>query len=293
MPVTAASRRLDLPIVLRKLTVVRTTEVTARMRRITLGGEQLGQFSAAGFELPAFTTCGADDYVKLFFPEPGCAPVLPEQHDGHLHWPRKPAPIARAYTVRRFDADAGELDLDFVVHGHGIAGNWAREAKPGDEIHLAGPKVSTIPPVGASWWLLAGDETALPAIGHYIEDAHGSDTALHAFVLVDGPGEEQQELAGVHWVHRRDGVDDADVLAQAVRAHSFPDSDGWMWIAGEASIVRELRSVAKQLEIPKPMLDASGYWRADTSALSRIRALRDRAVESLDHRRHEHVATDH
>ncbi|NLG54128.1 MAG: siderophore-interacting protein [Rhodococcus sp.] len=293
MPVTSASRRLDLPIVLRKLSVLRTAEVTPRMRRITLGGEQLGPFSASGFDLPAFTTRGADDYVKLFFPEPGAEPVLPEQHDGHLHWPRKPAPIARAYTIRRFDADAGELDLDFVVHGHGIAGNWARDAKPGDEIHLAGPKVSTIPPEGASWWLLAGDETALPAIGHYLDDARGSSTPLHAFVLVDGPAEEQRELDGVHWVHRRSDADDALVLAEAVRAHSLPDSDGWMWIAGEAGIVRELRAVAKQLGIPKPMLDASGYWRADSGALGRIRALRDRAVESLDHRRHEHVAAAH
>ncbi|QNG21181.1 siderophore-interacting protein [Rhodococcus triatomae] len=290
MPVTTPSRRLDLPIVLRKLTVLRTAEVTPRMRRITLGGEQLGAFSAAGHDLPAFTTRGADDYVKLFFPEPGGEPVLPEQHDGHLHWPRKPAPLARAYTVRRYDADLGELDLDFVLHGHGVAGNWARDARPGDEIHLAGPKISTVPPVGASWWLLAGDETALPAVGHYLDDADGT-VDLHAFVLVDGPEEEQRELTGVRWVHRRSGVADAELLAQAVRDHSLPEGEGWMWIAGEAGIVRELRAVAKHLGIPKPMLDASGYWRADagSSALGRIRALRDQAVESLEHRRREHV----
>ncbi|MFD4291818.1 siderophore-interacting protein [Rhodococcus sp. NPDC058505] len=290
MPVTTPSRRLDLPIVLRELRVIRTTEVTPRMRRITVGGEQLEAFRSGKYEVTAFRTEGADDYVKVFLPEEGeSAPVLPEQHDGHLHWPRKPAPVARAYTVRRFDPATGELDLDFVVHGHGVAGNWARDARPGDVLHLAGPKVSTIPPVGADWWLLAGDETALPAIGRYV-DTHDDPAALHAVVLVDGSAEEQADLAGVTWVHRRPGVPDATLLADEVRRLAPTAGDGWMWIAGEAAIVRELRSVAKELGIPRDLLDASGYWRLPaTGALARVRALRDQAVESLDHRRRDHA----
>ncbi|MFF0817409.1 siderophore-interacting protein [Rhodococcus sp. NPDC003318] len=286
MPVTSPSRRLDLPIVLRELRVLRTTEVTPRMRRITVGGEQLRAFRSGDLDVTAFRTEAADDYVKVFLAEEGeSEPVLPEQHDGHLHWPRKPAPVARAYTVRRFDADLGELDLDFVVHGHGVAGNWARDAKPGDVLHLAGPKASTIPPVGAEWWLLAGDETALPAVGRYVE-THEDSAALHAVVLVDGPAEEQSELPGVTWVHRRPGVSDATLLADAVRAAAPRSGDGWMWVAGEAAIVRELRSVAKELGIPKHQLDASGYWRAPVvGALARVRALRDQAVESLETRR--------
>ncbi|MGW0044199.1 siderophore-interacting protein [Rhodococcus sp. NPDC003348] len=290
MPVTTPSRRLDLPIVLRELRVVRTTEVTPRMRRITVGGEQLEGFRSGEFDVTAFRTEGADDYVKIFLPEEGeTEPVLPEQHDGHLHWPRKPAPVARAYTVRRFDPVTGELDLDFVVHGHGVAGNWARDAKPGDVLHLAGPKVSTIPPTGADWWLLAGDETALPAIGRYV-DTHADPAILHAVVLVDGPEEEQADLTGVTWVHRREGVADAKLLADAVRQIAPATGEGWMWIAGEAAIVRELRAVAKELGVPKQLLDASGYWRAPVAgALARVRALRDQAVESLDHRRREHA----
>lgn len=290
MPVTTPPRRLDLPIVLRELRVLRTTEVTPRMRRITVGGAQLAAFRSGEFDVTAFRTEGADDYVKVFLPEEGeSTPVLPEQHDGHLHWPRRPAPVARAYTVRRFDSATGELDLDFVVHGHGVAGNWARDARPGDVLHLAGPKVSTLPPTGAHWWLLAGDETALPAIGRYVE-THTDPAALHPVVLVDGPDEEQSDLAGVTWVHRRPGTPDAQVLADAVRRTAPGAGEGWMWIAGEAAIVRELRSVARELGVPKDLLDASGYWRVPaTGALSRVRALRDQAVESLDQRRREHA----
>lgn len=287
MPVTTPPRNVSLPIVLRRLHVVRVTDVTPRMRRVTLGGDQLGAFRSGDYDAPAFTTEGADDYVKIFLPEPGSSePVLPEQHDGHLHWPRRPAPLARAYTVRRFDPVAGELDLDFVVHGHGPAGNWARDAQPGAVLHLAGPKISTLPPVGAPWWLLAGDETALPAIGRFVQ-THDDPAALHVFALVDGPDEEQADLPGVRWVHRRPGEPDGSVLAEAVAAHAPRDAQGWMWIAGEAAIVRDLRAVSKELGIAKPMLDASGYWRSPASdrPLARLRLLREQAVETLEARR--------
>lgn len=287
MPVTTPPTRVSLPIVLRRLTVLRAVDVTPRMRRITLGGEQLGAFRSGDYDAPAFTTEGADDYVKIFLPEPGSeTPALPEQHDGHLHWPRKPAPVARAYTVRRFDPVAGELDLDFVLHGHGPAGNWARTAEPGSVLHLAGPKVAIIPPQGADWWLLAGDETALPALGRFVE-TYGGTAPMHVFALVDGPQEEQSDLAGVTWVHSRPGVSDATVLAEAVESGAPRGGEGWMWIAGEASIVKELRAVSKRLGIAKPMLDASGYWRSPESdrPLARLRLLREQAVETLEARR--------
>ncbi|WP_240945371.1 siderophore-interacting protein [Rhodococcus sp. HNM0569] len=280
---------MELPIVLRKLDVMRTHDVTPRMRRITVAGDQLGSFESGGRTLPAFTTAGCDDYVKLFLAEPGHDPVLPEQHDGHLHWPKKPAPLARTYTVRRFDADAGELDLDFVLHGHGVAGNWARAARPGDVLHLAGPKISTVPPTGVDWWLLAGDDTALPAIARFVESAPG--VPVHAAVLVESADEEQRDLPGVTWVHRQAGVPDARVLADAARSIAPDTGQAWMWIAGETGVVRELRSVAKTLGIGKPMLDASGYWRSpDTQRpLGRLLAMREEARESLDVRRRTRV----
>ncbi|MGC0363535.1 NADPH-dependent ferric siderophore reductase [Rhodococcus sp. 27YEA15] len=283
MPVITPSRRVELPIVLRKLDILRVEDVTPSMRRLTLGGTQLGAFRSGEFDVPAFTTAGADDYVKIFLPEPGSSsPVLPEQHDGHLHWPKKPAPVARAYTVRRFDSAAGELDLDFVLHGHGPAGNWARAAAPGDSVHLAGPKASTITPVGADWWLLVGDATALPAVGHFV-DTHTDPAALHAVVLVDGPGEEQRNLAGVTWVHRTGGVADAELIGRAVREKVPAGGDGWIWVAGEAAIVREVRGIAKSLGLGKEQLDATGYWRDQShgSAFSRLRALRDQAVDAV------------
>ncbi|MFP3408423.1 siderophore-interacting protein, partial [Pseudomonas sp. SIMBA_065] len=48
----------------RRLQVLRVTDLTPRMRRITLGGT----------ELQGFTSVGSDDHIKLLFAE------TPEQH---------------------------------------------------------------------------------------------------------------------------------------------------------------------------------------------------------------------
>ena len=275
--------RTSLPIVLRHLHVVRVVDVTPHMRRVTFGGEQLGAFSAGGHDLTPFTTHNPDDYVKLFFPDPETNVLtLPEQDDGHLDWPRRPAPTSRSYTVRSYDAAAGELDIDFVLHGHGVAGEWARTVRPGDSIHLAGPKVTTTPPMGAPWWILAGDETALPAIAHYL-DAPPAGTPVHAFVVVPGAADEQSDIDGITWLRRRDDVTDGQQLAAAINALTLPGGEGWMWIAGEAGTVRELRAVAKSLGVGKAMLDASGYWRRPVTGgvLERVRTLRAQATETL------------
>src|SRR5699024_11085091 len=183
------------------------------------------------------------------------------------------------------------LDLDFVLHGHGTAGLWARDAAPGDTLHLGGPKAATLPPAGARWWLLVGDETALPAVGRFVEEHPDQD--LTAVVVVEDPAEEQ-DLPGVTWVHRAGrGSHDGPLLADAVRAlaaeraDGFRDGLGWMWIAGETAAVRELRTLAKELGVPRAMLDATGYWRAPAqgSTLGRLRVLQERTTEALEARR--------
>ncbi|MFA7766241.1 siderophore-interacting protein [Streptomyces sp. NRRL S-448] len=55
------------PIVLRELTVLRVSDVTPGMRRVTLGGPQLHAFEHAGLSLPPLRTEGFDDHVKFFF----------------------------------------------------------------------------------------------------------------------------------------------------------------------------------------------------------------------------------
>src|SRR3954453_749613 len=94
------------PRVARVGEVLRTSYVTPHMIRVVLGGEGL-----AGFPAGAFT----DHYVKLLFPPAGApygAPFDVEQVRAEL--PAEQWPMTRTYTVRAWDAGAGELTIDFV-----------------------------------------------------------------------------------------------------------------------------------------------------------------------------------
>ena len=75
----------------------------------------------------------------------------------------------RDYTPRRYDLDTLELDIDFVLHGDGPASTWAEQAKPGQFLHIGGPRGSMIVPDIFDSYLLIGDETALPAIARRLE----------------------------------------------------------------------------------------------------------------------------
>ena len=57
-----------------------------------------------------------------------------------------------------------------MLHGDGPASTWAAQAKPGQQIVIGGPRGSMIIPDAYDWYFLAGDETALPAIGRRLEE---------------------------------------------------------------------------------------------------------------------------
>ncbi|WP_143664072.1 siderophore-interacting protein, partial [Streptomyces murinus] len=116
------------PIRVRRTEVVRTTTVGAGLLRVTLGGP-----GTEGFEAHS-----PIDHVKLLFPEPDGSLRLPEPDGDLLKWPR-PAPTSREYTVRRYDPEAGEIDIDIAPHEGGLASDWAQRVRPGAVLHVAGP----------------------------------------------------------------------------------------------------------------------------------------------------------
>ncbi|WJY37291.1 siderophore-interacting protein [Streptomyces sp. P9-2B-2] len=234
-----------------------TEQLTPHMVRVVLGGEGLTEFAAGEY---------SDHYVKLVFPRPGVA--YPEPFDIaqiRTDFPRDQWPSTRTYTVRTWDAATRELTVDFVVHGdEGLAGPWAAAAQPGDEIFLLGPGGAYVPETAADWHLLAGDESALPAIAASLARMPAG-VPVHAFIEVAGP-EERQELdvpagAEVTWLYRGAAPVGRELVA-AVRALAFPSGRVQAFVHGEAGFVKELRRLLRvEREIPREDLSISGYWR--------------------------------
>jgi NADPH-dependent ferric siderophore reductase len=230
------------------------------MVRVTLGGPAFEQFQ------PKDAT---DSYVKLLFvkPELGLEPpydlaALREQ------LPPEDVPVTRTYTVRRVNTAERTLDIDFVVHGdEGLAGPWAARAQAGDRIALSGPGGAYAPDASVDWHLLAGDESAMPAIAAALEAL--PEEAAGVVFLECGSSEDQVELTKpreveVVWV-LRDIRDErtSSLLAAAVSAYQWPSGRVQVFAHGERESMKALRDVfLKERGLLKEQLSLSGYWAA-------------------------------
>ncbi|MEV4641815.1 siderophore-interacting protein [Actinoplanes sp. NPDC049548] len=233
--------------------VTRVEQLTPHMVRIVVGGDGLREVQAGEF---------TDHYVKVLFPQPGV--TYPEPFDMGLireTMPRASWPVVRTYTVRRWLPDVPELWLDFVVHSdEGVAGPWAASARPGDPVRFMGPGGGYAPDPAAEWHLLAGDESALPAIAAALERMP-ADARVHAFVEVADAAEEQKLDGDVTWLHRG-GRPVGEALVAAVRELEWPAGNVQAFVHGEATFVKELRRLLRvEKQIPMAQLSISGYWR--------------------------------
>ncbi|MET7640092.1 siderophore-interacting protein [Streptomyces sp. NPDC005438] len=264
------------PIYVRELEVREAFDVTPLMRRVVLTGDQLGAFEANGHQVEPFRTENADDHVKLVILDPADPDIAPPaQDDGHLDWTPESLGRARDYTPRRYDPEARRLELDFVRHDGGLAAEWAQRVRPGERIHVAGPRGTTVLPPGIDWYFLVGDETALPAIARRIEELPAG-TPVTAVVSVPTASEEQRfdHQTDLHltWVHRDTAGPDA--LMDAVTSAPWHQGQVYAWAAGEAGMLRPLRRWFKQeRQVAAGYTDIAGYWRAGQSQKEMAQAL--------------------
>lgn len=298
--------------------VARTEMLTPHFLRVTLTAEDLQHFGPAGGTETAW-----DQRIKLFLPRPdGSYPeigLLAEPAPAVMQWynawrqldESERNPI-RTYTVRRIRHQQREVDIDFVLHTHedgssGPAASWATKARPGDELIIIGPDRRAEEPGGgidftpgsARNLLLAGDETAVPAICAILE-ALPADYTGHAYLevptvedsfqAVETPSEvsitwlpregaplgsklkEAVASWGANWQRRLRAVPDyapgdqeipelgdEDLLWEVAQPQEFND---YAWLAGEAGVITGLRRhLVKDLGLSRKQVSFMGYWR--------------------------------
>ncbi|MBF8781454.1 siderophore-interacting protein [Pseudomonas fulva] len=236
----------------RRLQVLRVTDLTPRMRRITLGGE----------ELQGFLSLGSDDHVKLLFA------LTAEQQQAiearSLGRDGGARPTMREYTPRRIDLAHNELDIDFVLHGDGPASTWAAQATPGQVLHIAGPRASLVVPDVFDSYLLIGDETAIPAIARRLEELPAGRQVVAVIQIEDE--HERQVLTSkadveVIWVLRHQ-----QALLDRLRQLQLPRGSLYGWVALERSLTRQAKTLLLEKGVPEQALKAAAYWRLDGTA---------------------------
>ena len=222
----------------RRLTVIRVERLAPKMLRIVCGGGELAQFTSLGF----------DDHVKLFFPVGDEVPAM------------------RDFTPRRFDAQAGELWIDFYLHDTGPATAWASQVAVGQPLTVGGPRGSFIlSPEGIDSHVLIGDETALPAIGRRLEELPASARALVVTESDGGStGYPLQSRAALEIVSVARGAHTEAPAAQiieALRKLKFPPGRCFTWVAAESRSARAIRRyLTDERGVDKHWIKAAGYW---------------------------------
>lgn len=252
-PSAPAPPRRGRPAPLRAV-VRRIEQPSPRIRRVVLADGDLGRF-----EWP-----GPGSHLKLVLPLPGqSAPDLPEPDaDGLVSYDRNRV-VMRTYTPRAWDGEAGELTIDVFLHGEGPASTWAEAVQPGNGVAVSRPRARYDAEPAADWLVLAGDESAVPAIGTILEA--GSLPAKTVVVIeTDGPSTDTLGLpegAAPTFVAR--GANPGDGVAAALADGVLPGSgDGRVWVAGEARSIRQIRRhLLADRALPPTSIVTRGYWR--------------------------------
>ena len=220
----------------RDLHVVRVETLSPHFKSVTFTGESLGDFISASF----------DDHVKFMLDAEGAEPVR------------------RDYTPRRYDAAARELTIEFAVHGDGRAAQWAAQATPGQTATIGGPRGSFIIPTDYAWHLLAGDETALPAIHRRLEELPAGTRAIVLIQVTDAADRRELRSAAdltVQWVAS------TEALLNTVRALELPPGEGYAWCAGEASAMASLRRLlVEEKGLDRHAMRVAAYWKRGATA---------------------------
>jgi len=284
------------------VSVARVQRLSTNFTRVTFTGPDLHEFGTAGL----------DQRIKIVLPLPGLGVTpFPTHESWYDAWRQLPDdrrnPI-RTYTVRQARPAQSEVDIDFVTHGDaGPASRWVRAALVGDKVAIVGPVAeSDNPNVGIEWApgnantvLLAGDETAAPAICAILA-ALPRDSRGCVYIEVPEPADFQETAApvgvSVTWLPRNGGAHGAALetavkgwTARFITAHhggedlpgadladididqdilwevpdgSALDGELYAWLAGEASVIKRLRRfLVSDVGIDRRQVAFMGYWR--------------------------------
>lgn len=253
-------------IKVRTVTVQSVERLSPSMQRVVFFDDSLLDFRSDGF----------DDHVKVFFPHPDTGQlVVPHLGEQGVSIAEDAQPIMRDYTPREFNHADKTLVIDFALHEAGPASDWARQAKVGDVLTVAGPRGSMVVPLSYDAYVFFGDETALPAIARRLEELPATATALVVAEVNSATDELALQSAAeldTFWLYRSGNpMGQAELLLQALSYIEWPQGEVYTWVAAETNVARQLRkALIAQFNIAKDRIKAAGYWQIGQSSAHEV-----------------------
>jgi NADPH-dependent ferric siderophore reductase len=278
------------------------TDLTPTFRRFTFGGPDLADYGDPGY----------DQRIKVVFPTDVVGiDAMPTDDDWYTQWralEEARRPPFRTYTTRAVRNAESEVDVDMVAHEVlGPASAWIDRARVGDEVLIFAPTtahtgvsfgVDFVPPASTGCFLLAGDETAAPAIAVILEQLPGTARGI---VVLEVPDERDAAYLPRHpgfayrvaargqaprHAHLESAVREAahelvppghgaeveeididegilwEVPRTAKGGAALKSAPMYAWLAGEAGAIKALRRhLVGEHGVDRRAVAFMGYWR--------------------------------
>lgn len=227
------------------------------MRRFVLGGPAL-----EGLEIdePAAS-------VRLLLPTADGTLEMPKWSGNQFELADGSRAPIRTFTPRSLDTDALELTLDIVVHDHGAASDWATATSVGDEVAISGPGRGYEIDTTAAGYLLAGDETAIPAISQLLEALPAAMPVAAIIEIVDPSARLDLPVhdgAEVTWHELPGGAEPGTAMIDAIT--SLGKLPAVVWVAGEAAAIQKIRKhLFDERGLSRSAATVRGYWKQGRS----------------------------
>jgi NADPH-dependent ferric siderophore reductase len=171
----------------------------------------------------------------------------------------------RNYSVRSQRGDI--IDLDILLHEHGVGSTWAQQARPGDRIGLDHARSWYRPEPITEWQLLVTDLSGLPATARIVEELGPSMPVTVIAEVADSADLDYLPAHPQVSVISSMGTGNGDVpsqLSALVRELTLPGGRGYCWFAGEAAESRAVRKYLRGVGLDRDQYDVTGYWRFDS-----------------------------
>jgi len=241
----------------RRAQVVDVAPRSARLLHVDIAGPEL-----VGIPMPE--PAGS---VRVLLPG-ATGLVIPEWTGNLFVLPDGTRATIRTLTPVDTDPAQGTLALEIVLHGPGRAADWATQLEPGDELALSGPARGWVMGATDRSVVIAGDESALPAIRQLVTTA--ADRRLTVVIevgAVDGiVALPVTDPSTVEWVVSLADAPPGTALADAVAAMDLEGVDH-LWAGGEAAAVQRIRRDLFEVRgWSRDRATVRGYWKFGRTA---------------------------
>jgi NADPH-dependent ferric siderophore reductase len=247
------------PPPLEPVTVVAVEGRTPRLVRVVLSGPGL----------TAWPEIQPGASLRLLLPRPGSAELeLPAWTGNEYLYGDGARPPIRTLTPLPVDATPSRsesaLAVEIVRHGIGPLSEWAGTVQPGDAVAVSGPGRGYVPDRTAPSFLVAGDESALPAITTLLP-ALPAGARLAVLIEVADPVARLpwsgRAAAVTTWLDLPAGAPPGDRLVEAVHTADL-DAGVRVWAAGEAAAMQRIRRhLFDGRGLSRSQCVVRGYWK--------------------------------